>query len=239
MECKNCHKETNNPNFCNRSCSASYNNKQRQVSSETKQKISEKLSNKRIYPIEEIIQKYSNGSSIKVLASEYHCHITKICEIVKGVEKQTRKRNKKSKKCLYCGKDTHNNKFCNRSCTAQYHNDKRDRYCHKHSQEKKKYNDGVYRCGQCTTDGVDKHRKETKLRAIEYKGGCCNNCGYDKCVAALEFHHLDPSQKDFAISSGHLSWEKVKTELDKCIMLCSNCHREVHYNEHLQKKNIL
>lgn len=66
--------------------------------------------------------------------------------------------------------------------------------------------------------------------AVEYKGGQCENCGYNRCFEALEFHHKDPSQKDFGISSkGYTrSWNKVKEELDKCIMFCANCHRELH-----------
>ena len=65
---------------------------------------------------------------------------------------------------------------------------------------------------------------------VEYKGGRCQVCGYDRCIEALEFHHLDPTQKDFGISHrGYTrSWEKVKEEVDKCILLCANCHREVH-----------
>lgn len=66
--------------------------------------------------------------------------------------------------------------------------------------------------------------------AVEYKGGRCENCGYDRCLGALEFHHLDPTKKDFNISSkGYTrSWERVREELDKCVMLCANCHREIH-----------
>ena len=66
--------------------------------------------------------------------------------------------------------------------------------------------------------------------AIEYKGGKCENCGYNRCIEALEFHHLDPEQKDFQFSgNGHCkSWTRVKAELDKCILVCSNCHREIH-----------
>jgi len=68
--------------------------------------------------------------------------------------------------------------------------------------------------------------------AIEYKGGRCILCGYDKCQEALEFHHTDSSQKDFGVSQDGLtrSWERVKNELDKCIMVCANCHRELHAN---------
>lgn len=69
-----------------------------------------------------------------------------------------------------------------------------------------------------------------KVKAIEYKGGACQKCGYNKYIGALEFHHLDPAQKDFGISEkGHTrSWEKIKNELDKCILVCANCHREIH-----------
>ena len=73
-------------------------------------------------------------------------------------------------------------------------------------------------------------RKNIKLQAIEYKGGKCEVCGYNRCVDALEFHHIDPSQKDFSISrdGNTRSWDKIKDELDKCVLLCSNCHREEH-----------
>lgn len=75
---------------------------------------------------------------------------------------------------------------------------------------------------------VQARRKKLKEIAIKYKGGKCVNCGYDKCLEALDFHHL--SGKDFGISSkGYTrSWESVKAEVDKCILLCANCHREIH-----------
>ena len=77
---------------------------------------------------------------------------------------------------------------------------------------------------------VQRRREKVRLMAINYKGGCCQICGYDRCIEALEFHHLDPAQKDFGIShKGYTrSWEKVKEEVDKCILLCANCHREFH-----------
>jgi hypothetical protein len=66
--------------------------------------------------------------------------------------------------------------------------------------------------------------------AVGYKGGRCSVCGYDRCINALEFHHLDPEVKDFGISDrGYTrSWNKIKRELEQCILLCSNCHKEVH-----------
>jgi hypothetical protein len=70
-------------------------------------------------------------------------------------------------------------------------------------------------------------RLELKERAVAYKGGSCCLCGYDRCLQALEFHHLDPGSKDFEISS-KMRWDQVKLELDKTILVCSNHHREVH-----------
>jgi hypothetical protein len=77
---------------------------------------------------------------------------------------------------------------------------------------------------------VQRRREKIRLMAIDYKGGCCQICGYNRCLEALELHHLDPTKKDFGISNkGYTrSWEKVKQEADKCILLCANCHREVH-----------
>lgn len=75
------------------------------------------------------------------------------------------------------------------------------------------------------------HRKKLKRKAIEYKGGKCQKCGYDKCDNALEFHHVNPEEKEFQITGTNISWEKIKIELDKCILLCANCHREKHASE--------
>lgn len=76
---------------------------------------------------------------------------------------------------------------------------------------------------------VIKRRKKVKTLALEYKGGKCQECGYKKYEGALELHHIDKSTKSFGIGEkGYTrSWEKVKAELDKCVLLCANCHREV------------
>ena len=64
---------------------------------------------------------------------------------------------------------------------------------------------------------------------IAYKGGKCERCGYDKSSRALEFHHLNPSEKDFGISKVLTrSVQSLKEEADKCVLLCSNCHAEIH-----------
>jgi hypothetical protein len=76
-------------------------------------------------------------------------------------------------------------------------------------------------------------RKKTKARLVKALGGKCNICGYDKCSNALEFHHLNPNEKDFnfgKIRANPKSWNKIVAEVKKCVLLCSNCHREVHDN---------
>lgn len=77
---------------------------------------------------------------------------------------------------------------------------------------------------------VKRWRHRTMARAIEYKGGKCVVCGYNRCSRALDFHHVDPSTKLFTISNNGFgrSWERVKAEIDKCVLLCANCHRELH-----------
>lgn len=79
-------------------------------------------------------------------------------------------------------------------------------------------------------NAVQKRRRKIRQMAIDHKGGKCEICGYDKCIDALEFHHKDPACKDFSISAkGYTrSWDAVEKELSKCILLCANCHREVH-----------
>ena len=80
---------------------------------------------------------------------------------------------------------------------------------------------------------VKTHRHNVKEELVQYKGGKCEICGYNKCLGALDFHHLDPNQKDFAISNSNIykNLDKLKEEIDKCILVCANCHREIHYKE--------
>ena len=85
---------------------------------------------------------------------------------------------------------------------------------------------------------VSKRRRKVRLMAIEYLGGKCIRCGYNKYPEVLEFHHKDPSQKDFNVSSkGHCrSWERVKKEIEKCNLLCANCHREIHAEQKINSQ---
>lgn len=87
-----------------------------------------------------------------------------------------------------------------------------------------------YRCVKCRSAAVQKRRDKMKQILVEYKGGECEICGYNKCISALEFHHKNPLEKDFGIGAkGYTrSIEKNKKEVDKCILVCANCHREIH-----------
>ena len=76
-------------------------------------------------------------------------------------------------------------------------------------------------------------RKRTKVKLVEYKGGCCSKCGYNKSMNVLQFHHLDPSKKDFTIGGKSWSYERLKEEVDKCILVCANCHIEIHEEQNI------
>ena len=96
--------------------------------------------------------------------------------------------------------------------------------------------DGRYRCKKCSVDAVTNRRIEMKRKAIEYKGGKCERCDYDRCERALSFHHLDPNEKEIKLSRPSISWEKMKKELDKCILVCMNCHMEIH--DEIEKRSL-
>lgn len=73
-------------------------------------------------------------------------------------------------------------------------------------------------------------RNKMRKHALDAFGGECGICGYRKCTQALEFHHVSPSEKDFSIGSSNIAnWSKIVVELRKCVMVCTNCHRELHY----------
>lgn len=81
------------------------------------------------------------------------------------------------------------------------------------------------------SESVKLWRQNTKDRMVEAFGGKCCICEYDKCNDALEFHHLDPSEKEFSYSAarGNIKgWKTLVKEMKKCVMLCSNCHKEIH-----------
>lgn len=86
-------------------------------------------------------------------------------------------------------------------------------------------------------DAVQNWRNRTKKRLIDYKGGKCEICGYCKDVpSCYDFHHKDPKEKLFSISHKNVSFENVIKEVDKCALLCKNCHSELHWNLNQEKR---
>jgi len=119
------------------------------------------------------------------------------------------------KKCLICG-----NEF-----ETIEHGEAR-KYCFECSPSYKK-GDNV---GRANTITAIRHALKNEL--IKRKGGACEKCGYNRCYASLEFHHLNPEEKEFTISE-YCSGNNVRVELaleeiKKCALLCANCHREFH-----------
>ena len=124
--------------------------------------------------------------------------------------------------CKVCGKELTGRQkmFCSKQCKSKYYQSQG--YNTKYSQKK------------------DYHGSLIKYYLIQQRGGKCEKCGYDKNMAALEFHHLHPEEKEFTLDSRNLerhSDEEILKEFDKCILLCANCHAEFHHPE-LDMSNI-
>lgn len=111
-------------------------------------------------------------------------------------------------------------------------------------------NHHCWKCGETDSDKFYGHKKNACARchnidvghrgallhrkAIEYLGGKCQECGYNKYICSLDAHHIDPSTKDPNFSSWrNWSWERAKAELKKCILLCRNCHQAIHSGHEL------
>lgn len=156
------------------------------------------------------------------------------------------------KRCLKCDKEIPayikiknklknlcNRKFCLICSPWKKHNTKNlIKENNKCSKCKKEFDKNDYKgqswCRECNLKQTLERQRIFKVKCVEYSGGKCEKCGYNKCYAALEFHHKDPNEKDFNISkfkctNFEKNFEEIKKELDKCDLLCSNCHREEHW----------
>lgn len=84
-------------------------------------------------------------------------------------------------------------------------------------------------CKKCMNIATVKRHQNRKFELVSYKGGCCYICGYNKAISALEFHHTNPKDKEYDWNKLRMiSLDKARSEVDKCVLLCSNCHREEH-----------
>lgn len=155
--------------------------------------------------------------------------------------------------CEYCGtlmKDVRSDKkYCSRSCQGKAQREKKKqgidtshRICQKCGKEFviKPFAYNRSYCYDCVPDG-DTPKTGSEMRAIikkwvvDEKDGACIICGYNKCLDALEFHHLNPNEKEFNISDRQLKysdWPLIKTEIEKGVLVCSNCHKEIHAGMH-------
>ena len=92
---------------------------------------------------------------------------------------------------------------------------------------------GSVYCKPCSNLEKIERQRAFKTKCVDYKGGECEKCGYDACFYAFHFHHINPEYKEFEISKARSQafTNKIKKELDKCQLLCSNCHSEIHYEQ--------
>jgi transposase len=105
-----------------------------------------------------------------------------------------------------------------------------ERKCHRHGLTRFRLEGrGYYRCLLCRQERVSEWRRRVKRTLIEEAGGKCSLCGYGACAAALQFHHVDPTEKAFALSDDGVARNirLARAEAAKCILLCANCHAEV------------
>ena len=148
--------------------------------------------------------------------------------------------------CQWCNQEfeasRRDTKYCSCSCKSKAFRDRkvnniniREKICSKCGKSfivkdnafSRRY---CYDCVPIIPKSRAQNRQIIKRWALEYKGSKCEICGYNKCSAALDFHHKDPKEKDFNLSDGNLilDWCEIKKELDKCSLVCANCHREIH-----------
>lgn len=227
--CLFCGKTTLNPKFCNSSCAASYNNsiypkrtkKQyfciacgivlHTVTKYCNTCINIKNNNLITLWYEELEPLISLGYSSRKIASKLNISQTAVRNRLKKCNlKLKTSHNAKENICQYCSKELINNqsKFCSLEHKQLYYVSN-DYY-------EKRYSKG----------------KHERNKLLEQLGNKCSICGYNKNSAALVFHHTNPKEKDFCISIKNCIFKKedeLQQEIKKCVLLCSNCHAELHY----------
>ena len=101
---------------------------------------------------------------------------------------------------------------------------------YKQSKPDKDWNCRDSMCKPCRSTYSSKRRRDIKIVAVEYKGGKCLDCNKTYPPEVYDFHHRDPNKKDFSVGQNSKSFKSIKKELNKCDLLCSNCHRIRHYS---------
>lgn len=211
--CKNCKElfditKSNSKNiYCAKRCSATFNNRSRTHSKETRDRISASLKDK----------KRENGPVFERI------HLKSLVDA--GFTT--------SEVCNLTGKTRATVRYWLEQYNLEPYLERNGEFCCSKCGEDDPINFyGKMRriCKDCFNSRVCDRSIENKLAAVEYMGGCCIRCGYKTYYGALEFHHRDPNVKDFTFNNLRLRrWRSIIKELDKCDCLCANCHREVHH----------
>lgn len=155
-----------------------------------------------------------------------------------------------NRKCKQCGKDVpnrilidgkvrHTNKrvYCLECSPFGKHNTKQlhintdhgDKecictQCNKKYVYRRNASNSTIRCHSCY---VKNRRRQIKIECVKQMGGKCVICGYNKCPASLDFHHINPEEKEFGVSGNNYSKSRIDNEIKKCILVCKNCHGEI------------
>lgn len=158
----------------------------------------------------------------------------KSCDSAINKEYQKIYKFKRTGICKYCQNFIFGQKVICAKCKENKKNiDKKFicKVCNKEYTFGKQKNNTLSLCSRCH---IYKFRVKRRTKCINIKGGACEICGYNECIDALAFHHKKPDDKLFkinAINCGGKKWEKILKELEKCTLLCHNCHTETHVNE--------
>lgn len=102
-------------------------------------------------------------------------------------------------------------------------------YCGKHKNNAEFYK-GRKKCKSCCSKSSNEERLFRKITLVKMKGGKCQKCGYNKNLSALDFHHVKERgmERGLSLANTMLSWDKILQESEKCILVCKNCHSEIH-----------
>lgn len=178
---------------------------------------------------EKLIEHIEDGKSTYEIAKAMNCGQTNVRHWLRKYGLNTKNKifknndGRNGRNCVCCGIDLLGNqlKFCSSGCKISYY-----------------YKQSPYKYSLKTNDRQKRVSKERKLKLIEMKGGGCQSCGYNKNISALSFHHRNPENKTYGIDSRKLSnttWESILIEVEKCDLLCLNCHAE-HHNPNMELK---
>ena len=146
-------------------------------------------------------------------------------------------------KCIVCSKiyiaARRNSQYCSNECRNEIRKQNRLKtkeerftktciYCGQPFLLRNKYAGVRALCYDCMPEGVQFSRSDFLNFLRKKQGGRCIVCGYSRYLGALDFHHIEPSKKELGIGNSNFRLEEAIKEIEKCVLLCSNCHREYH-----------